>query len=146
MIKERNQCSSKSLSRNYLVSKFAELLKPVKINQFPFICETICGYEKSELDDQNDEISILSVCQRLSVKIIFKKYQKHFGQFANILPWCYLLDAIYYKVSYIDNVLQILHWMINQQHGESFFVLPFHSKIDLSKKVQKITSKFLVGW
>ena len=28
----------------------------------------------------------------------------------------------------MGNILQILHQMINQQHGESPFVLPFHSK------------------
>ena len=31
------------------------------------------------------------------------------------------------------DILKILHQMINQQHGESSFVLPFHSKIDLWK-------------
>ena len=29
----------------------------------------------------------------------------------------------------MDNISQILHQIINQQHGESSFVLPFHSKI-----------------
>ena len=27
------------------------------MNQFPFFCETHCGYQKSESHDQNDEIS-----------------------------------------------------------------------------------------
>ena len=31
--------------------------------------------------------AILSICQKLSVKNMFKKYQTHFGQFENILPY-----------------------------------------------------------
>ena len=48
--------------------------------------------------------------------MLIKKYQTHFGQFANILPGCYLLDTVYDNVSEMDNILQILHQMINQQH------------------------------
>ena len=48
----------------------------------------------------------------------------------------------------MDNILQILNQMINKQHGESSFVLPFHSKINLRKKKKKIdkivTSKLLM--
>ena len=65
MIKNK-QCSSKSLSRNYLASKCAkcyvcknrkitELSKPVQINQFPFIWENCCSYRKSKSHDQYDE-------------------------------------------------------------------------------------------
>ena len=74
--------------------------------------------------------TILSIFLRLSVKNIFKKYQTHSGQFANILPGCYLLDTVYDSLSYMDNILQILHQMINQQHGKSSFVLPCHSEIN----------------
>ena len=35
---------------------------------------------------------------RLSVKDMLKKYQKKFGQFASILPGCYLLDTVYDSV------------------------------------------------
>ena len=38
--------------------------------------------------------AILSICQN-----IFKKYHKHFGQFGNILPGCYLLDTVYDSVT-----------------------------------------------
>ena len=37
--------------------KIAELLKRVKINELPFICEILCGYQKSDSHDKNDEIS-----------------------------------------------------------------------------------------
>ena len=36
------------------------------------------------------------------------------------------------------DILKILHQVINQQHGESSFVLPLHSKIDLWKMKIKI--------
>ena len=58
--------------------------------------------------------------------MLIKKYQTHFGQFADILPGCYLLDTVYDIVSEMDNILQILHQMINQQHRKNSFVLPFH--------------------
>ena len=84
----------------------------------------------------------------ISVKNMFKKCQTHFGQFTNILPGCYKLDTVYISVSWMDNILQILNQMINKQHGESSFVLPFHSKINLRKKKKKIdkivTSKLLM--
>ena len=83
---------------------------------------------------------------------MFRKNQTHFGQFANILRWCYLLDTVYdvSEMSEMDDILQILHQMINQQHGKNSFVLPFHSKMDLWKmkkeKDKKATSKVLMGW
>ena len=76
---------------------------------------------------------------------MFRKNQTHFGQFANILRWCYLLDTVYdvSEMSEMDDILQILHQMINQQHGKNSFVLPFHSKMDLwkMKKKKKKTKK-----
>ena len=80
---------------------------------------------------------------------MLKKHQTHFDQFANILPGCCLLDTVYDSVSEMGNVLQILHQMINQQHGKNSFASPFHSKIDLwkmKKKDKKAKSKVLVGW
>ena len=37
----------------------------------------------------------------------------------------------------MDDNLQILHQMIKQQHGESSFVLPFHTKINILKNENK---------
>ena len=56
------------------------------INEFPFICEICCGYQKSESHDQNDQINnpLNPPCQGLFVNNMFKKYQtswqifKHF--------------------------------------------------------------------
>ena len=36
---------------------------------------------------------------RLSVKYMLKKYQTKSGQFASILPGCYLLDTVYDSVN-----------------------------------------------
>ena len=48
---------------------------------------------------------------------MLKKYQKHFGQFANILPYdiYWTLFMIVLKVK-VKNIFTILHQMINQQH------------------------------
>ena len=43
--------------------------------------------------------AILSICQRLYVNNMLKKFKIHFCQFANILPWCYLMDTVYDCVS-----------------------------------------------
>ena len=43
--------------------------------------------------------AVLSICKGLSLKDMFKNYQTHFGQFAGILSWCYLLDTVYDSVS-----------------------------------------------
>ena len=43
--------------------------------------------------------AILSICLRLSVENVFKKYQTRFEMFTNILPGCYLLDTVYDSVS-----------------------------------------------
>ena len=134
MVKKENQCSSQGLSRNYLASKLAkwylcinhkifELLRRASINQLPFTCEICCDYQSHMARMMKS--GILSICQRLSVKNIIKKYLTHFDQFAKILLWCYLLDIFYDVVGWIDNNLEILHQMIDQQHGESSFLLPF---------------------
>ena len=103
MIEEGKQCSSNSLSQNYLALKLAklrfcinhkvaELLKPVQINQFPFICEIFCGYQKSESHYQNDKTNNpLNFSETIC--------KEHFGQFVNILPECYLLDTVYDSAS-----------------------------------------------
>ena len=107
---EGNQCSRKSLSRNYLALKFAkwhvcvnhkvaELLNPVYINKFPFICEIRCRYQKWESHDQNDEISNPLNLSETICKEHVQKISDSFGQFANILPWCYLLSTVYDNVS-----------------------------------------------
>ena len=89
------------------------------------------------------KLKILSIFLRLSVKNMFRKYQTHFGQFANILRWCYLLETVYdaSEMSEMDDILQILHQMINPQHGKNSFVLPFHSKMDLWKMKKKKRQK-----
>ena len=43
--------------------------------------------------------AILSICLKLSVQNVFKKYQTRFDKFTNILPGCYLLDTVYDSVS-----------------------------------------------
>ena len=99
MIKEGKQCSSKSLSRSYLASKFAkqhvymnhkiaELLKPLYklINFHSFVKFAVVIENKSHL---TRIMKLTSICQNM-----FKKYQTYFGQFANILPGCYLLDTV----------------------------------------------------
>ena len=50
---------------------------------------------------------------------MLKKYQTHFGQFANILLydifWALLMIVLKVKVK-VKNIFAILHQMINQQH------------------------------
>ena len=41
---------------HYIDHKITKL-KPVLINQFPFICEICCSYQKSGSHNQNDKIS-----------------------------------------------------------------------------------------
>ena len=59
----------------------------------------------------------------------------------------FYVDVIYVDVydasemSEMDDILQILHQMINPQHGKSSFVLPFHSKMDLWKMKKKKKTK-----
>ena len=56
--------------------------------------------------------AILSICQRLSVKDMFKKYQ-FMAEF-----WAFYLDAIYWPLFYVrvtqNDILQIFHYTINQ--------------------------------